>query len=363
MSEFEFRPGFGRESAAQPLKQHKASQIKNNSFESAGSFLLQFTSKKRSVGQFTLALLTGCIVTILAGCGGASHSLGTNALALSTISCGTQSMTGAQSMTCVVNLTAAPMNATTVTLASSNAALNVPAAVMVAAGAKTAGFTAVSEAVSQTVSVTITGEAGSVTKTDKITLYPVASSAPQPAATLSKVSCGAQTLTGPATDSCTVYLSAAATNPTEIALSSSSTALQAPASVTVAAGSTSATFSATASAVTAAAKATLTATADGMSQTDVIQLDAAAAQPSTQHEVQLNWDAPPPTSDPVVGYHVYRSPAGASNYALVFSSPDTQTNYGDSTVTGGVTYNYIVKSVDNEGVESIPSNSISVAVP
>ena len=177
MSEFEFRPGFGLEPAAQPLKQYKASQIKNNSFESAGSFLLQFPSAKRSIGQFAPALLTGCIVAILTGCGGANHSLSTGALALSTISCGTQSLTGAQSMTCIVNLTAAPMNATTVTLTSSNAALNVPAAVMVAAGAKTAGFIAVSEAVSQTVSVTITGEAGSVTKTDKITLYPAAASA------------------------------------------------------------------------------------------------------------------------------------------------------------------------------------------
>jgi fibronectin type 3 domain-containing protein len=115
--------------------------------------------------------------------------------------------------------------------------------------------------------------------------------------------------------------------------------------------------------VTTAAKATLTATADGASQTDVIQLDAAAAQPSTQHEVQLNWDAPTPTSDPVVGYNVYRSTSSTSNYALLTSSTDTQTNYDDTTVTSGVTYYYVVKSVDNEGVESPPSNSTSVTVP
>ncbi len=469
MYRFRVRPGFGRELAAQQLKQHKFSQLNNISLESADYFLLSFLSTKRRIGQVTLAILTGCAVSVLAGCGGVTYNSSASALALSTISCGTQSLTGAQSMACSVNLSAAATSQTVVTLSSSNAALNVPATVVVAAGAKTAGFNAVSEAVSQSVSVAITAQAGSITKTDMITLYPVAAPAPAPApepvatlskvscgtqtltgpattacsvylsaaaasqtvvtlsssssalqapasvdvpagatstgfnvtasvvsstqtatltatadgvsqmdaitlspataptpppvATLSKVSCATQTLTGPTTDSCSVYLSAAATNQTVVTLSSSSSALTVPASVTVAAGSTSAAFSATASAVTTAAKATLTATADSVSQTDVIQLDAAAAQPSTQHEVQLNWDAPTPTSDPVVGYNVYRSTSGTSSYALVSSSPDTQTSYDDTTVTSGVTYDYIVKSVDNEGVESAPSNSVSVTVP
>jgi fibronectin type 3 domain-containing protein len=95
----------------------------------------------------------------------------------------------------------------------------------------------------------------------------------------------------------------------------------------------------------------------------MIQLDAAAAQPSTQHQVQLNWDAPTPTSDPVVGYNVYRSTSGASNYALLSLSTDTQTSYDDTTVTSGVTYDYIVKSVDSQGVESAASNSSSITVP
>jgi fibronectin type 3 domain-containing protein len=110
-------------------------------------------------------------------------------------------------------------------------------------------------------------------------------------------------------------------------------------------------------------KATLTATADSVSQMDVIQIDGSTSQPSTPHEVQLNWDAPTPTSDPVVGYNVYRSTSGASNFALLSSSTDTQTSYDDTTVTSGVTYDYIVKSVDSEGVESAPSNSTSVTVP
>jgi len=577
MYQFEVRPGIGRELAAPQPTQHKVSQVNHSSLESAGSFLLSLLSTKRRIRRGTMTLLTGCVVSVLAGCGGVTanptNSGSTSTAGLSMISCGTQSLTGAQSMACSVDLTASATESTRISLTSSNAALNVPAMVVVAAGAKTAGFNALTEAVSQPVSVTITGQAGSVTKTDVITLFPVAAPAPTPTptpapvatlskiscgtqtltgpttkacavymsaatasqtvvklssssralqaptsvkvpagqtsasfsvtasavsntetatltatadgvsqmdaitlspattstpapvatlskvscgsqiltgpmttacsvylsaaatsqtvvnlsssssalqapasvdvaadatsagftvtasavsatqtakltatadgvsqmdaitlypaatptpvpvSTLSKISCGTQTLTGPTTDSCSVYLSAASTGQTVVTLSSSNSALTVPASVTVAAGSTSAAFAATASAVTTAEKATLTATADSVSQTDTIQLDAAAAQPSTQHEVRLSWNAPTPTSDAVVGYNVYRATSGVSNYALVSSSPDAQTSYADTTVKSGLTYDYIVKSVDSQGVESVPSNSTSVTVP
>jgi fibronectin type 3 domain-containing protein len=35
----------------------------------------------------------------------------------------------------------------------------------------------------------------------------------------------------------------------------------------------------------------------------------------------------------------------------------------DSTVVNGTTYNYVVKSVDSSGVESVASNEITVAIP
>jgi fibronectin type 3 domain-containing protein len=41
----------------------------------------------------------------------------------------------------------------------------------------------------------------------------------------------------------------------------------------------------------------------------------------------------------------------------------TQTTYVDSTVQSGMTYSYEVKSVDSSGVESSPSNVISVTIP
>ncbi len=286
---------------------------------------------------------------------------GTSAVTLSKVSCGTQSLTGAQSKDCTVSLSAPATSATTVSLTSSNAALTVPASVVVAAGAETAGFNAVSSSVNQSVSVTITGTMSGVSATDAITLYPSAASAA--ASTVSKVACGTQTLTGPTTEACTVYVTVAPTSPTSVTLSSSNGVLTVPTSVTIAAGATSASFSAKAAAVTSTQTVTLTATANGASATDVIQVTGTSASQPTQHQVDLSWEVPNPTSDPVVGYHVYRAPSNSSSYTLLSSSVDTQTSYTDTSVQSGSTYAYMVKSVDSKGVESTPSNTTSVTVP
>jgi hypothetical protein len=81
------------------------------------------------------------------------------------------------------------------------------------------------------------------------------------------------------------------------------------------------------------------------------------------HEVDLSWDAPGSSTDPVAGYEVYRSSDGGSTYQLVNSSVDTGTTYADTTVQQGLSYDYIVESVDASGVESAPSNMISVTIP
>jgi len=81
------------------------------------------------------------------------------------------------------------------------------------------------------------------------------------------------------------------------------------------------------------------------------------------HEVELTWNAPSSSTDPVAGYHIYRAVTGSTSYQLVNSSQDTQTSYADNTVQSGQGYNYIVKSVDNSGMESTSSNMISVSIP
>jgi len=80
------------------------------------------------------------------------------------------------------------------------------------------------------------------------------------------------------------------------------------------------------------------------------------------HEVDLSWSAPGSSADPVMGYNVYRSTGGGANQ-LINTSIQTPTNYVDSTVVSGSSYNYMVKSVDSNGVESVPSNQITVTIP
>jgi Domain of unknown function (DUF4082)/Abnormal spindle-like microcephaly-assoc'd, ASPM-SPD-2-Hydin len=79
-------------------------------------------------------------------------------------------------------------------------------------------------------------------------------------------------------------------------------------------------------------------------------------------QVDLTWSAPSSSADPVAGYNVYRA-IGSGAFQLVNSSMDRATTYVDTGVVSGDTYNYIVKSVDTSGVESVPSNEIAVSVP
>jgi hypothetical protein len=83
---------------------------------------------------------------------------------------------------------------------------------------------------------------------------------------------------------------------------------------------------------------------------------------AVQHQIDLSWDAPSSSADPVAGYNIYRSTNGGSLTKLN-GSPDTQVTYTDNAVQSGSTYMYEVKSVDASGVESGPSNQITVPVP
>ena len=278
---------------------------------------------------------------------------------LSKISCGTQSLTGAQTKSCSVTLSEAATSQMVVNLSSSSSALNTPPSVAVPKGATSATFSVTATAVNASQKATLTATADGVSQIDVLTLYPGQAAVP----TLSKISCGTQTLTGPTTETCVVYLTTAATTKTVVTLSSSNSALKVPASLSLAAGATSTGFSVTASAVSTPQLATLTATSNGVSQSDVIQLEGAGAQPATQHTVQLTW-LPPPSSTAVVvtGYRVYRAISGSS-YQLLNSTLDAETSYADSTVQSGQTYDYVVKTVDSAGIESAPSNETTVVIP
>jgi fibronectin type 3 domain-containing protein len=84
---------------------------------------------------------------------------------------------------------------------------------------------------------------------------------------------------------------------------------------------------------------------------------------TASHQVDLSWQAPSASSDPIAGYNVYRSSDGGSSYQRVNSSEVTQTTYVDTTVQGGQSYDFVVRSVDSSGVESAPSNMTSLTIP
>jgi hypothetical protein len=94
--------------------------------------------------------------------------------------------------------------------------------------------------------------------------------------------------------------------------------------------------------------------------TTVVSLSGTGA--SGAHEVDLSWDAPGSSPDPVAGYNIYRS-TGSGPSQLINPSVQSPTTFVDSTVVSGSSYSYMVKSVDSNGVESVPSNQVTVTVP
>ena len=84
---------------------------------------------------------------------------------------------------------------------------------------------------------------------------------------------------------------------------------------------------------------------------------------ATSYDVDLSWNAPTSSTDPVVGYNVYRSLSGSTSYQQLNSAVVTQTAYVDATAQTGQTYDYIVESVDASGSLSVPSNMAAAVVP
>jgi len=111
-----------------------------------------------------------------------------------------------------------------------------------------------------------------------------------------------------------------------------------------------------------AATAQLTITSNSSTNGTVV-IPLTGTGTAASYAVDLSWDAPSSSTDPVAGYNVYRAPSGSSMYQLLNLSVDTQTTYVDSTVETGLTYDYIVESVDSSGNESTPTSPIVVTIP
>jgi hypothetical protein len=92
---------------------------------------------------------------------------------------------------------------------------------------------------------------------------------------------------------------------------------------------------------------------------DTISLSGSSSQ-SVSHSVSLTWNS---STSAVAGYHIYRSQVSGGPYSIQDSSLVAADAYIDSSVQGGSTYYYIVRSVTQAGVESTDSMQVTATIP
>jgi hypothetical protein len=91
--------------------------------------------------------------------------------------------------------------------------------------------------------------------------------------------------------------------------------------------------------------------------------ETAIAKAAAAHSVNLTWKAPSTNSDAVDSYQVERAASGSSQYAVVGTTTAASTAFTDTSVSSGQTYVYAVRSVDDTGNASSPSNTVRLAIP
>jgi hypothetical protein len=313
----------------------------------------------RKLGCFVLATALAGLLPLT------GHAQRRTRSSVSALTCSQSTMTGAGSDACTVTLsTAAGSQGTTVSLSSNQTALTVPASVVVPSGATSAAFTAKASAVSSSETATLTATAGGASKQFALTLSAAGSPALKTGAT--QVSFGS------------VAENTTATQP--VMLTSSGTSALTIQSVTVAGKGFSETgvkapvtlnpgqyaivyvqFDPTAAGAVAGTVTISSNAANGSAMT--VSLSGTGTSSSTAASVQLSWAAPAQSGDPVAGYKVYRATGSSGTYQPLNTSANQPTNYKDTTVQSGTTYNYKVTSVDASGMESPASNVYTASVP
>lgn len=81
---------------------------------------------------------------------------------------------------------------------------------------------------------------------------------------------------------------------------------------------------------------------------------------SMSHYVIITWT---PSTSSVVGYNVYRSSQSGGPYTKINAALVTAASYTDSSVSSGLTYFYVVTSVDADNIESGFSNEAVATIP
>jgi hypothetical protein len=121
-------------------------------------------------------------------------------------------------------------------------------------------------------------------------------------------------------------------------------------------------------------KVTITAQPKSSAQTGSLAITTTANDPSvsltetatvasTTHQVNLSWKAPSTTPVAINSYQVDRAVSGSSQYSVVGTTTASSTVFTDTSVQPGKSYVYQVRSVDQSGGTSTPSNSVTLAIP
>jgi hypothetical protein len=284
---------------------------------------------------------------------------GTGTPGIRALACSLLSVSGSGTDACSIQLNAAaPSGGLSVQLSSNVGDVTLPPTVTVPANATSAGFNAsiatVSTAQSATLTATIPGAAASLA----LQLIPNASALKFNA---SSIAFGSAALSMPITQE--LIVTSAGNLPISI-----TSAVLAGANFKLVGGSIPVTlnpgqsltlnieFNPTTLGVSTGQLVLTSSLANG---TTAIPLSGTGVA----YEVELNWSPPSAGAESVTGYHVYRSTGGGSNYQLLNSTVDPQTTYTDTTVQGGLVYDYVVATVGSSGTESSPSNATTVTIP
>ena len=278
---------------------------------------------------------------------------------LDRISCVAKTYTTAGTDTCRAFLTTTNSTHLYIALSSNNPAVTVPSGVTVSYYAGSKGFTANIGSVTQPQTAIITATLNGLSKSFTISLVPSSTGSAAMSINASSIGFGSVALNSPQEQS--LRISSTGTAPLTV-----NSAVVSGIGFSISGAAFPATINPGQSiALQVLFDPTKAGTFSG--QLSVASNASAASIPlsgtGASHQVELSWNAPTATSDPIVAYNVYRAPSGTSSFARVNLSPDSSPAFTDSTVQSGSAYDYKVTSLDSAGLESSPSNKISVTVP
>ena len=254
---------------------------------------------------------------------------------------------------------AAPSGGVAISVTSSNAAVAAPGTVTVAQGAASSTFTVAIATVSSPQTAVLTAAANGVSATFSIQ---VNLGGPVLSVNATSVAFGNVAVNTSSTQA--VILAAIGTQPVtvnSIAIAGTGFSLASvPLPMTLNPGQTATLNLSFLPTVVGAAAGQITITSNAINGGTVVIGLSGTAQ--TTYQVDLTWEAPANSSDPVVGYNVYRSTSGGG-YRLLNAVVNVPVTFVDNNVQNGISYAYYVTSVDSAGNESSPSNTWSAAIP